>query len=107
MIEIRLLDTIVLAPPELLAVNDTVKVPGSTYVCDGLCAVEVPESPKSQLQLVGEPVEVSVKLTGNPTTLLVGLALKFAIGGGGRTVMYAVLVLVLETPALVTVKDTV
>jgi predicted ester cyclase len=34
-------------------------------VCDGFWAVEFPPSPNDHDQLVGEPVEVSVKVTFN------------------------------------------
>jgi hypothetical protein len=50
--------------------------------------VDVPPSPKLHAQLVGEPVEVSVKLTVSGITPLVGDPLKFATGGtGGVTAM--------------------
>jgi len=50
----------------------------------GFCDVEVfgvPPPPKSQLQLVGEPVELSVKVTELPAQTVVALAVKSATGG--------------------------
>jgi hypothetical protein len=45
--------------------------------------VEVPPSPKSQLQLVGDPVLVSVKLTVSGADPAVGVATKLAVGAAG------------------------
>ena len=57
----------VLDPIELVAVKETVKVPGPEKVCDGFCKVEVLEpevgSPKFHNQLVGPFCERSVKVT--------------------------------------------
>ena len=47
---------------------------------EGFCAVEVPVSPKSQLQTAGEFVEVSVKSTDDPAQPAGG-AEKLAAGG--------------------------
>src|ERR1044072_1040716 len=48
------------------------------YTCDGFCTVDVPESPKLQLQEVGPPVEGSVKFAVRPETANE----KFAAGAG-------------------------
>jgi hypothetical protein len=45
--------------------------------------VDVPPSPKSQLQLVGDPVLVSVKLTVSGADPAVGVATKLAVGAAG------------------------
>jgi hypothetical protein len=82
-------------PPLLVAVSLAVYVPAVLYVCDGFCAVDVPPSPNSQDHDVGEPVEVSVKLTGSGAVPVVGDAVKDATGAagppGGLTVMVRVL----------------
>jgi hypothetical protein len=71
-------------PPDALdAVSVTVYVPAASNVCDGLCVVDVPPSPKSHDQAVAPPVDVSVKLTGNGAVPDVGLAVKEAVGGVG------------------------
>jgi hypothetical protein len=53
----------VLEPAVFVAVRDTVYSPGSVYVCVGCRADDALPSPKSQLQLVGPPVDVSVNET--------------------------------------------
>jgi hypothetical protein len=70
-------------PPALEAVSVTVKVPALVYVCDGLCAVLVEPSPKLHDQLLGTPVDVSVKLAVRPDVVAVKPAVGFAGGGGG------------------------
>ena len=52
-------------------------------MCEGDCAVDVPPSPKSQAQLVGPPVLVSVKLTVSGTEPVDGVAVKLAVGAVG------------------------
>jgi hypothetical protein len=67
--------------------------------------VLLPPSPKFQDQLLGDPVEASVKLTAKGAVPLVGLALKFATGaatGAGDTV--TTLEVLLEPLALETVN---
>ncbi|MBA7710243.1 hypothetical protein ES703_119181 [subsurface metagenome] len=65
----------------------------------------VPPSPKVQFQLVGLPVERSVKSTVKGTQPEVGVASNAATGGG-LTVMKLVLVSLSEPQALVTVRVT-
>ena len=52
-------------------------------MCVGAGRVEVAPSPKSQLQLVGEPVEASLKATVSGAAPDNGVPLKSAAGGGG------------------------
>ena len=85
-------------------------MPAAVKVWPGFCAVLVPPSPKFQLQLVIEPVEVSVKPTVRGSVPLVGVALKPAVGAGGGgvlTVIRLVCVSVSEPPGPVTVSETV
>ena len=56
-------------------------------MCDGLCAVDVPPSPNVHAQLVGCPVDVSVKATVSGAVPLVGDPVKFATGGSGGGVV--------------------
>jgi hypothetical protein len=75
---------IVLLPFAFVAINVTVLVPAVAHVTPvGFCKVEVPGVPpgKVQAQLVGDPVEMSVKLTAAPTQALVGKNVKSATGG--------------------------
>ncbi len=57
-------------------------MPAVRYWWLGLCAVEVPPSPKVQAQLVTEPVVVSVKSTVSGAQPLVAEAVKAATGAG-------------------------
>ncbi len=57
--------------------------PVVSYWCWGDCEVDVPPSPKSQDQLVGEPVLVSVKFTTSGAVPVVGVAVKLAVGADG------------------------
>jgi hypothetical protein len=54
---------LLLEPPALATVKVTVKVPALLKVWLGLRELLVAPSPKFQDQLVGDPVEASVKLT--------------------------------------------
>ena len=75
-------------PCALVAVNVAVKVPVVMYVCEGDCRVDVGvRSPKSQDQLVGEPVLVSAKFTVSGAVPLVGVAVKLAVGAVGSLTM--------------------
>src|SRR4051794_6723597 len=77
-----------LLPASLVAMRLTSYLRGSVKVCDGCCAVDVVPSPKSQAQLVGPPVEVSVKVTTKGAVPDVGVAVNRAVGAGaGDTVM--------------------
>jgi len=69
-------------PRPFVAVKVAVKDPVPVYVCDGEREVDVPPSPKVQLQLVGEPALVSVKFTASGAVPLVGVAVKLAVGAG-------------------------
>jgi hypothetical protein len=53
----------VFEPAEFVAVRVTVYAPATLYVWLGFRWIEVVPSPKFQDQLVGAPVELSVKLT--------------------------------------------
>jgi len=53
-------------PEPFVAVSVTEYDPAIEYVCDGFWLVDVPPSPKVQDQDVGDPVEVSVKVTAEP-----------------------------------------
>ena len=66
-------------PQEFVAIRVTVYVPAVVYVCVGFCNVLVPPSPKFHDQEVGDPVDVSVKVTACPAGALAG-AVKFATG---------------------------
>lgn len=70
-------------PVLLAAVNFAVKVPAAEYWCDGDWDVDVPPSPNVQDHDVGEPVDVSVKLTGRGAGPDVGEAVKAATGAVG------------------------
>ena len=72
-------------------------------MCEGEADEEVPPSPKSQAQLVGEPVLVSVKFTVSGTAPLVGVAVKLAIGADGWLTV-TVREAELDPSALLTVK---
>ena len=61
----------------------TVYEPVVLYVWLGFCAVDVPPSPKVQLQLVTVGEDRSEKFTVSGPTPEVGLPLKFAVGGTG------------------------
>jgi hypothetical protein len=76
-------------PAAFEAVRLTLYVPGLVYVWLGFWALELVPSPKSQLQLVGLSVELSLKETASGALPLVGLALKSAVGAvvGTATVM--------------------
>src|SRR5207249_7167569 len=66
-----------------LTVKLTVRSPGMLYVCDGFCSeLCVEPSSKFQSQLEMLPVDWSVNLTVNGTQPDLGLASKFAVGGG-------------------------
>ena len=65
------------------------------------------KSPKSQYQLVGVFVELSVKNTVNGTVPLVGLPENAATGAGGFAVMYAVLFSQSDPAELLAFSDTV
>jgi hypothetical protein len=70
--------------------------------------VLLPPSPKVQAQPVISPVEVSVKLTVNGASPLVGLAEKAATGGGGvGSLTLMVAVAPSDPPGPVTVSSTV
>ena len=60
----------------------TLNVPAAAYAWLGFCAVEVPPSPKFQLQLVGLPVDKSVKFTVSGAAPVVGVPEKFAVTSG-------------------------
>jgi hypothetical protein len=96
---------VLLEPLALVAVKVTVKVPALLKVWLGFFTLLVPPSPKLQDQLVGELVEVSVKLTARGAVPLVGLALKPATGAGEVTVI--VFEVLLEPLLLEAVKVTV
>ena len=72
----------VLDPPAFVTVSFTVNLPAFEYAWVGCFSVEVVPSPKSQLQDVGFPVEVSMNWTVSVTFPLVGLPLKEALGAG-------------------------
>jgi hypothetical protein len=55
-------------------------------VWDGFCRVEVVPSPKFHDQLVGDPVEVSVKLTASGAVPDAGAALNEGVGAVGAAV---------------------
>ena len=55
-------------------------MPLAEYKCVGFWAVDVPPSPKFQLHDVGEPVELSVKVTSNGAVPDVGIPVKLATG---------------------------
>ena len=76
----------VLEPPLFVAVSVTLKTPEEEYVTTGFCATDVEGVPPGKLQFhdVGELVEPSVKVTVPPAQTVVGLAVKFATGGGGQ-----------------------
>jgi hypothetical protein len=79
-------------------------------VWDGFWAVEVSPSPKVHSQLVGVPVEVSVKSTVNGAAPWLGESVNDAVGagaGGPSTVTTSVLVTVSDPEAFVAVNDTV
>jgi hypothetical protein len=76
----------------LVAVSFTEYVPGAVYVNDGLRSVEstVPSFWKSHAQVVGEPVDASLKSTFSGAVPVLGVALKSAVGapgGGGGGVL--------------------
>jgi hypothetical protein len=73
-------DLVFVAAP-LVTVRLTLKAPAVEYVCDGFSLVEVLPSPKSQLQEVGEPVDVSVKVTASGAVPDFGVPVKFAVSG--------------------------
>ena len=78
------------------------------WVWLGFWSVLVVPSPKFQDQLVGVPVEESVKFTASGAVPLLGLALKLATGAvTGGAVAVIVLVVLLDPPELRTVKLTV
>src|ERR1017187_6363751 len=96
----------VLEPPALEAINCAVQTPGFRYAYDGFSAVDVPPSPKVQIQVVGEFEDVSVKFTDNGAAPLAGYAVKFTTGGGMRTVIKLARVFVLVPPALPAIRVT-
>ncbi len=77
-------------------------MPALAYWWDGFCSVLVPPSPNVQSQLVGLPVDWSVKLTVRGAQPELGVALKAATGLGLTTT--AVLLELLQPLAAVTVK---
>ena len=82
----------------------------------GFWAVEVPLSPKSHSQEVGEPVEVSLKVTVSGADPDVGLPVKLAVGAelgattttswGGWAVSSLVAKIALSVPELLIPKPT-
>ncbi len=75
-------------------------------MCDGLCAELCDEpSPKFQSQLVMLPLDLSVHCTVKGALPEVGLAVKFAVGGG--VVTWIVRLLLSEPPLPLTVSVTV
>ncbi len=91
-------------PSPLVAVKVAVNVPVWSYVYEGDCAVDVPTpSPKSQAQLVGEPVLVSVKFTVSGAVPVIGVAVKLAVGADGWLTVI-VLEAELDPCVLVTVR---
>jgi hypothetical protein len=65
----------------LLAVSETVYVPGVVYVWDGFSRVLHPPSPNDHAQTAGEFVEISVKFTVSGTAPTVIFAVNEAAGG--------------------------
>ena len=102
------LAVLVLEPVALVATSFTVEDPAAK-VWDGFCEVLVPPSPKSQAQLVGEPVEVSVNWTVSGAVPEVLSSVKEAVGAlpAAVAVMTTLAVLVLEPVALVATSFTV
>src|SRR5205809_2989283 len=75
-------------PTELVAVRETLYVPGPKYVWLGFWMVEVPPSPKFQLQdVMGVPPvrDRSVNCTWSATVPLVGAPEQSAVGASGAT----------------------
>lgn len=70
--------------------NLTEYIPAFKYVWDGFCTLEVDPSPNVHDQLVGEPVEMSLKDTTRGIAPVIGLAVKPAfripVSGGGVSV---------------------
>jgi hypothetical protein len=69
-------------------INLTVYVVGAEtalYTCCGFCVLPVPPSPKFQLQDVGVPDELSVKLTVKGPYPLNGVPVKLATGAACDT----------------------
>ena len=76
---------LVFEPVALVAVSFTVYEPSVEYVWLGLWRFDVlsapdPGSPKSQLQLVGFPVEASLKVTPSGAVPVSGVPVKSATG---------------------------
>lgn len=67
-------------PAAFCTISLTVYWPGLKYVTEGVCRNEVVPFPRSQRQLVGFPVDKSVKVTTKGAHPEVGVALKFAVG---------------------------
>jgi hypothetical protein len=94
----------VLDPVPFVAVKVTVFDPAVAKAWLGFCAVEVVPSPKSQLQEVGVPADVSVNWMTCSAIGEVGLQVNDAARAGATTI---VLVELFEPLLLVTVKETV
>ena len=75
---------VVSLPLLLLAIRLTVKAPAAEKTWVGSCSSELPPSPKSHSQAVGEPVDWSEKTTPSPALGLEGLKLKSAVGATRR-----------------------
>ena len=76
-----------LLPPEPVAVNETVKLPGVRYSCAGFCNEDESPSPKSQSHALILPVDKSVKLTINGASPNVGVPENSAIGASSEIVI--------------------
>ena len=68
-------------PPIFDATSFAVYTPETKYVCVKLWRDDWLQSPKSQLHALGEPLDVSMKLTINGADPLVGEAEKLVTGG--------------------------
>ena len=63
-----------------MAVNVTLYVPGSKYVAEGFCKVDVAPFPKSQSHEVGLPVDKSLNFTTIGEQPETTSDVKFAVG---------------------------
>jgi hypothetical protein len=93
-------------PFTLVAVSVTVNVPADAHVTPvTFCDVAFGGVPlgKVQLQLVGVPVELSVKSTESPTQIDVALAVNAAIGPGQEFTVTVTVAVFVQPAALVPV----